>query len=431
MVRGSAHHFEAPNRDTQNRENGSRHGALAWVLSLVVHASLSLVGVGTIERAGAFAPRLAARPVDPGAAIDVDVALPAYQVSEPAAEPDAPSGTAGVARPDSGRRGRGGDDDVGDPAVNLAARDDEAHLVPALQSRFDRAQETRRRSTRERRSPEDDRVALEPMLLTFVSDGDLGQRRAAAGRRGSVGEDGALGPRAERPRGDDAMAKVARGAAGPRALGAASTTQARRPGTTARPHTLAGGESSPADDRGKAADNVDSEQEVMTREPALLRASTAGGRAGVGSGGESGGGKATGAGGQSGPGSVARPHGAGGSSLGDGSDERRRHYLRHMWLKIHGSWSARDFPKEAALQGKQGYTVVGFVVKSDGSVSGVRVVRPSGVPEFDARMVRAVLRAAPFGALPTELGRELHHRHEFVISNPAVRPPANPHRQTP
>jgi TonB family protein len=92
-------------------------------------------------------------------------------------------------------------------------------------------------------------------------------------------------------------------------------------------------------------------------------------------------------------------------------------------MRIQGRWSADDFPRQAAIDGKQGHTIVSFTVLGDGSVVHVRVTRPSGFPDFDRKMLRAVMRAAPFGPLPHELGPVLHRTHDFVVSNPAVRPP--------
>ena len=113
-------------------------------------------------------------------------------------------------------------------------------------------------------------------------------------------------------------------------------------------------------------------------------------------------------------------HGAGTGI--DTADARRNRYLRSVWQKIQNNWSARDFPKEAALEGRQGYTIVSFVVAADGSVSGVRVTRQSGIEVFDQRMRAAVLRAAPFAPLPREFGTMLWQSHEFVVTNPVVRP---------
>jgi len=197
--------------------------------------------------------------------------------------------------------------------------------------------------------------------------------------------------------------------------------RAAAPAAHARPQVIAGSESSPANQRGAQSDTVDAEQEVSAMSPSLLRASTAGGVPGTGPGGEPGPGRAA-SGGRRGPGAVASVLGGGGRGIANMADRRRRHYLRSMWSKIHASWSSADFPRWAALAGRQGYTIVGFVVLANGAVRGVRLLRPSGVAEFDARMVRAVLRAAPFGPLPPELGPVLRQSHEFVINNPAVRP---------
>ena len=89
---------------------------------------------------------------------------------------------------------------------------------------------------------------------------------------------------------------------------------------------------------------------------------------------------------------------------------------------MQSSWDASSFPKWAALEGRGGSTIVSFVVQADGSVSNVVTARPSGFPDFDARMRAAVRRAAPFGTPPSDLRAPFRHSHEFVVTNPAVRP---------
>lgn len=192
----------------------------------------------------------------------------------------------------------------------------------------------------------------------------------------------------------------------------------------ARPMTVRGDESSPSNERGVQQDDTDAEQEVVAPDTSPLRASTAGGREGVGRGGTEGGGT-PGAGASQGTGSRAHAYGSGGGTgIGiDPADARRRMYLRWLWARIQGSWSTNDFPKQAALEGKQGHAIVSYTVMPNGSVTNVRISRPSGFPDFDRKMVRAVMRAAPFGPLPAELGPVLHRTHEFIVSNPAVTPP--------
>jgi TonB family protein len=193
----------------------------------------------------------------------------------------------------------------------------------------------------------------------------------------------------------------------------------------ARPLVVTGDESSPSSERGQQSDDVDAEQEVVAREPSMLRASTAGGKQGVGRGGARGDGR-TGSGGLRGAGSRSRAlgDGAGRGVVANPADARRRTYIRGMWGKIEGQWDAnRDVPRWAKLAFKQPYTIVSFEVQPSGRVRNVRVTRTSGIPEFDARMRAAVLRAAPFGRLPSELGPLLRHQHPFMVSNPVVRPP--------
>ncbi|RLB48161.1 MAG: hypothetical protein DRI90_25620 [Deltaproteobacteria bacterium] len=442
-----------------SRRKGDVNDAVwAATLSLGLHLALSLFCLSFIESPQA-APALGPPPREPSQrTIEVGLELPqvstALRLSHPRGKPlqlVLPSGSDLLPRPDVKRAGRGGSDEVDAPAVNLAPRDDEAHLVPAIRSRIDRAQEARTRTGQQRRSPEDDRVGRQPMMLTFVADG-AGQRqeprpaaqldpagggwraphpaRAAAlfeseskplwGQRTVVRPPEAAAtetPDDAAGAGSAARSTVMNSAAGQDSRASAEVA-------TARPQTIRGAESSPANRRGNQQDDVDSEQEVVTKTPALLRASTAGGFPGAGPGGQRGGSQ-PGAGGVSGPGSTARALGSGpGQGTGANSgDTRRRRYLRAMWSKIHGSWSGADFPKWALFEGRQGYTIVSFVVLRDGGVTALRISRPSGIPEFDAKMLRAVQRASPFGPLPRELGLALRHSHEFVVSNPAVRPP--------
>jgi TonB family protein len=354
-----------------------------------------------------------------------------------------------MSRPDTGAPGRGGDGLVVAPAVNLAPRAERAHLTRALRSRLERAQEARQRDGDRRQAPEDDTVTLRPTILTFFAEGrgdrelprrqDVvdgqrrsapGQWRAGAARRRGTGR--ALGPRGalgdgptRRPAGDRMAGNAERAAAG---LGIrddgeryAAIQQVEL--KEAEPMALRGRPSNRSDRRGPASDDVTSEQEVMQQERSLLAASTPGGRSGSGRGGEVGRGE-PGSGGLRGSGSVARALGDGrGPGTGiDPADARRRRYLRRLASRVQNSWSASAFPKWAALEGRGGTTIVGFVVRPDGRVSDVVTLRPSGFPDFDARMRAAVRRAAPFGPPPADLRAPFRHSHTFAVTNPAVRP---------
>ena len=92
-----------------------------------------------------------------------------------------------------------------------------------------------------------------------------------------------------------------------------------------------------------------------------------------------------------------------------------------MRARIDPLWE-NAFPKSAAFEGKQGRAIVSFVIYSDGTVDNVRVVRASGVPEFDENVKLAVLRAAPFGPFPPSIpGASMRWSITFDMNNPAVR----------
>ncbi|MBI2467231.1 MAG: energy transducer TonB, partial [Candidatus Rokubacteria bacterium] len=62
------------------------------------------------------------------------------------------------------------------------------------------------------------------------------------------------------------------------------------------------------------------------------------------------------------------------------------------------------YPHEAARQGQSGQLVLEFVVKKDGSLRLVDLVRSSGVAVLDRYSVNTVRLAAPFPPIPDRLG---------------------------
>jgi TonB family protein len=180
----------------------------------------------------------------------------------------------------------------------------------------------------------------------------------------------------------------------------------------------------PANAEGRPRDTLDSEQEVATALQSIVHASTAGGVPGLGPGGQSGPGP-TGSGAAAGGGSTAHALGTGKGGLVDNDprDARRTQYLRRVMSKIHPLWKDA-FPKWAALEGLQGTVIVTFVITGDGTIERADVTRSSGIAEFDENCRRAVMRAAPFPALPGELGPRLRWSMPFEARNPAVRPKA-------
>lgn len=471
------HTRAAPARATPKRANGAAHeeGAAsarvgaAWALSVAVHAVGALGAIAVVTWIGGAEP-----PRAPVAAPQHDdepfvLELPAFV--EPMAAPevekhvrapeDAPeppkSGGPVDPRPDTGRKGRGGDATSSATAVNLADRDDRVHLERSILSRIDRDQLARLRSGEERRSWEDWRASREPTELTFLamgveqprdpervpnakSDPGEGSRHAAprtAEGGDVVGDDGRVAAEADGEAvGDD------------RGLGDGSRRGAEREGEVVASHgigwtskqtpgaeTVAGraaharpmvdrsDPSVPAPRQDLPSDTVDSEQEVASMLQSIVHASTAGGPKGTGRGGAADGGKWTGSGGTRGSGSVSTALGTGGPgpAVASAADPARETYLRKVMSKVHPLW-VNAFPKWAIAEGKQGTAIVSFTIESDGSVSSASVTTPSGVAEFDANVRSAVLRGAPYGPLPASLGPRLRWAMPFVAKNEAVRP---------
>jgi TonB family protein len=430
-----------------------RRVASAWALSFVVHAALIGGGAAlalrslSVERAQALRALTFSLPNETLVQIELpEVAEGSIAKTTTEASPDpAPAPRGGgeaMPRPDMGHAGRGGTDTAERAAINLADRDDGLLLSREVASRFDRSQIQRIKSARERASREDWRASREPMQLTFLASGKDGfgqpERRTPAAFDPSAGarESGAalragtaLGG-GENPAGfgeaahdlgsPNEGAEHATAGLGVRdgAPGWDHRDSARVP--LARPMVPEGTPSIPAQTQGKPKDNVDGEQEVATMVESLVHASTAGGAAGNGPGGQQGAG-ATGSGGVHGQGSVANAMGTGrGSGVDvDPRDKRRNLYLRQVIAKVYPLYS---LPKWAALEGMQGTAIVSFTILADGSVTGVRVSRSSGIAEYDENCRQAVLHAAPYPPLPSELGTSLRWSMPLEARNPAVRP---------
>lgn len=347
-------------------------------------------------------------------------------------------------RPDSGAKGKGGDDEVKSPALNLADRAEEASLERSVLSRIDRSQLPRIRSNESsRRSREDWRASRDPMEVTFFSIGpgektferrekaktDPGHGAPVAAQRDSQGME--LGMQITAV--DDGL--YARKRAGSNTPG--GKTSSPGVGTRASTNPL-GPETTQANvaknipmvDRstpsvfanrsGKPADDEDSEQEVMARIQSISHMSTAGGAAGAGKGGSRGA-SAPGSGGTAGAGSTSSPMGSGGTGAPDPADPARIGYLRAMAAKIQPLW-VDAFPKDAALAGEQGTAVVTVVIDRSGVVTSARVSRGTEVPEFDENVRQAVIRGGPYGPLPELLQPTLTVNLTFTAKNPAVRP---------
>lgn len=423
----------------------------SFVVSLAAH--LALVGLGAFALSVGLTRGPEEAPPANDAEIQVEVAplhLPSLHFGPPLGEssPDEtspvdavqPGGGEGLARPDMDRAGRGGSRRADSAALNLADRNDGLNLSREVTSRIDRDQIQRLETSRERMSYEDRRSTTHPMDLVFLATGDghLAERRPRASEnpnrgalragapalRGSVvgapREEGEL----ETHEAGGASRGGAHAAPGAGILAGVPGQDHRASAAIARgrPRVTEAAPSIPADRTGSPKDTVDSEQEVAATVQSLVHASTAGGVLGGGPGGQEGPG-AAGSEGVSGPGSRAAPFGGGSgpfTGISD-ADPRISAYRRSVLAKIYPLWE-NAFPKSASLEGKQGRAIISLVIYRDGHVDGVRVARPSGVPEFDDNVRLAVLRAAPFGPFPPNIPTQsMNWKITFDMNNPAVR----------
>jgi TonB family protein len=419
-------------------------GSLAT--SLLLHASLLASGAWIVSRS------LSSQRTAPPAAtlVEVGVEAPGLELpgvprggwSESNAAPeiiDPPPtqafGGERLPRPDTERAGRGGSA-TGARALNLASSIEDVTLERELFNALHRSQVQRLRTAKSRESRDDRRATPEPMQMTFVASG-IGARRERRPVADTAPARGALDGTAPSQRGGTpggshelhaerramAAGTVERGGEAERRAAGVSDGSARRDVRLSadvaltRPRVVAARAAVPTETRGRPNDVVDSSQEVASNVQALLQASTAGGPAGADRGGtpEAG---ATGSGASGGSGSRSDAAGFGtGARRSAGDDPRLTDYFRELLNRV--DWH-EAFPTWAIAEGRGGVAVVGVTLRADGSVADARIVRPSGVAEFDRNVLHAVKRAAPFGAPPKAFGSALRVNLKFDALNPAV-----------
>jgi TonB family protein len=361
--------------------------------------------------------------------VDVAVENPA---SDRGSRPDAASGRLTVpptpapahpgfrgreSRPDTGRRGRGGSDTTRSQALNLADTVDGITLERDILSSTSPEQLPRTKTANSRQSWDDRTRDPRPMELILVS-----RARKAASAPGVAAKLG-VGDKAQTSAGLSAADGEVPGALGASLPADPGNRGARRIHVSAtitptRPLVASGQRAVPTTRRGPTLDTVNSTQQVSSLVQALVHASTAGGRPGPESGGQNGP-TTPGSGGWSGPGSIASPTGNGtGDELGQ--DPQAFAYFASLRRKV--DRIPRDaFPTWAIARGLGGLTTVGLVLLRDGRVAEVRVLRPSGIDEYDRKVVEAVKRAAPYGPVPSVLAaKPLVIRLTFDATNPAV-----------
>jgi protein TonB len=87
----------------------------------------------------------------------------------------------------------------------------------------------------------------------------------------------------------------------------------------------------------------------------------------------------------------------------DTSDPRYAEYFAELKRLIEAKWS---YPAEATRRGQSGRGEVRFVLRKDGGVRTVEIVRSSGVRILDAYIENAIRLAQPFPPIPASLTDE-------------------------
>jgi TonB family protein len=377
--------------------------------------------------------------------LEVDVALP--EVAAAGSEGDQPttlppplevtSGGRHAPRPDLEKAGRGGERTSAEQAMNLASSIDPIALERDPVTARDRSQVSRLRTAWERRSHDDRRATPTPMELTFLATGPghIRARRAFSPTdpaRGIVSGAEAASPGSKVGGHGASVAGVEPDAA---PGGALAGSDARRFGQGApdgrdvqefhsgarvlfaRPLVPAARAAVPSESRGRPNDIQDSSQEVAARVSSLIHASSAGGEKGPGVGGQLGGG-APGAFGKTGIGSRSAASGSGyGKDYTD--DPGFAGYDRMLQQKLKRVL-AETFPDWAIEQGRGGHVIFDMTLRADGSPAGVKLVRPSGIAEYDRNVLSAVRAVASFGRLPAGMGAPAQIRISWTALNPVV-----------
>lgn len=425
-----------------------RGSGLAFAGSVLLHASLLSGGALLLARSLGGGSSAVALPAHlQRAAVEVELSLPEVAASgrddQLATSLPAPLDTAlggrHAPRPDMEKAGRGGERTSAEAAQNLASSIDPLALERDPETQRDRSQVSRLRTAWQRESRDDRRATPTPMELTFLATG-AGRVRARraysptdpargvssggeASTRGSRVGGQSSPPTADGAEPDSALGGATAGGERER-LGqgapegrAAPEFHAQARVLSARPLVPAARAAVPSEKVGRPNDTLDSSQEVAARVSSLLQASSAGGEVGPGVGGEPFGG-APGARGAQGIGSRSSPSGAGyGRDFAD--DPGFSGYSRALRSQL-ARVLANAFPEWAIIAGRGGHVIFEMTLRTDGRPLSVRVVRPSGVREYDQNVLAAVRAVPSFGTLPEAFGASAQFRVSWDAINPAV-----------
>ena len=403
-------------------------GSGAFATSLVAHGLLLTCGALLISHS--LRSRPSAPPAHVTPQVEVEVELPNFdpQASAQERETETPPEEAEAAQPGGGpltrhpdteRAGRGGSLTATQAATNLDSHIDPISLETDALTHLDRSQVQRLHTANTRRSWDDHRSTPTPMQLTFLATGKgwLRERRlAAANAPGSIAGTVAA-----------SLGGVAGGAVDELGLSGDPTVGAAVPGRrqvepqsgapvlasnsaasrgaqvlVARPFVMRARPALPTEVRARPNDIDDSSQAVSARVAALIHASTIGAPPGPGVGGEPVGGR-PGRSGAEGTGSRATP-----SGFGPGPDALNdpgiQGYVAGLKQRVDDQLR-RAFPDWAIEAGRSGHVIFELALTADGRLERVRMVRPSGIPEYDGNVLKGVQRIASFGPLPKALGQ--------------------------
>lgn len=423
-----------------------RGSGFAFAGSVLLHASLLSGGAWLLARSLTRTPAPVAAPKPPAPIeLEAEVALPELEgggivATEVSTLPPPLETTVGgrhAPRPDLRVGGRGGERTSAEQATNLASSIDPIALERDPETARDRSQVSRLRTAWDRESRDDRRATPEPMELTFLATGP-GRVRARRNysptdpARGVVSGDVAAvvgskaGAEGASPSGEGTGASEGGAVAGQSqqryGKGAPDGRDEQEFHASARvlfarPLVPAARAAVPTETRGRPNDTLDSSQEVAAKVSSLLHASSAGGEVGPGVGGDRGGG-APGANGASGMGSRSSPSGAGyGRDFAD--DPGFSGYSRALRSQL-GRVLEKAFPDWAIEQGRGGHVIFEMTLQSDGRPSAVRIVRPSGIGEYDSNVLRLVRAVPSFGRLPEGFGAPAQFRVSWDALNPVV-----------
>ena len=83
------------------------------------------------------------------------------------------------------------------------------------------------------------------------------------------------------------------------------------------------------------------------------------------------------------------------------SEPRSISYLQGLKSKIYHKWG---YPEAAAKEGQSGRLWARFIIKKDGTLEDIILIKSSGYPMLDDAALSAIRLAAPFYSFPTSFG---------------------------